>query len=106
MTLDHRVPGPIASFRADPGYVPVWVLDFTGFAVKTICRVEFESLSPALIVNLQFIDITGAKPCAWTLIGLKTGIHAQIEVVNNQMAGLIFPVLCFGQIDTSEFIYK
>ncbi len=34
--LDDRIPGPVSPFGANPGYVPIWVLDVAGFAMKTI----------------------------------------------------------------------
>ena len=74
--------------------------------MKTICRVKSEPSFLALIVNLQFIDITRAKPCTGTSIGLKTQIHTEAQIVNNQMTRLIFPVLRFGQIDTCELVHK
>ena len=81
--LNNRIPGTIAPFRAGPGYIAERILDFTRLAMKTICRVKLEPFPPALIVKLQFIDVGGTKSCAGRLIGLKTGVLAKIQIVND-----------------------
>ena len=97
MGLYHAVTRPLAPLGTGPGDVVEGIFDVAGLAVKAIGGVELQPLPAALGVDLHFINAARAKSGAGAAVSLPAAGDAQIGVVDNQVARLVFFVIGVGQ---------
>ena len=80
-------------FRTGPGDIAEGVFDIAGLAVQAVAEIQLDSLDAAAAFRgLHLINVPGTKARAGTTVCRIALPHANLLVVNNDMAGLIFPM--------------
>jgi hypothetical protein len=73
--------------------------------MEAVGRVQFEPACRCLWLDFDFVHITRTKSRAGRPVGIIALIDAKIRVVDDNVAGLIFSVHGFGEINTGQFVY-